>query len=284
MSITDNEAEKDSIINTGIIIKNKSYIPCPSVRVNMNIGNDFYGSNKKLEVRMAIVPKNKSKIAIPFRFDKCGMARIKIDKICINDIFSLITYEYKSNLEEQICIVPKVTELTDIQMGSYIEGLTQNEENNLKGSDFSDVSNIREYVPGDRIKDIHWKATAKKDELMVKERVRLSENQLALFVDMSGEKEGLEGILELSFNMVKHALREGVPVSLMWWNDGLGELEESEIMNKNQITKGFRSLFETGINTHTDYAMDYISNVKVKLKNYIVIKSEGQEAKAFVIE
>jgi hypothetical protein len=139
-------------------------------------------------------------------------------------------------------------------------------------------------VPGDRIKDIHWKATAKKDELMVKERVRLSENQLALFVDMSGEKEGLEGILELSFNMVKHALREGVPVSLMWWNDGLGDLEESEIMNKNQITKGFRSLFETGINTHTDYAMDYISNVKVKLKNYIVIKSEGQEAKAFVIE
>jgi uncharacterized protein (DUF58 family) len=237
MSITDTEIEKDGLVNVGLILKNKSYIPSPSIKIYMNVGNEFYGSNKEVEVRMPIIPKNKSKVAMPLRFDMCGMTVVRIKRVCINDIFSLVSYVYTCNLEEHICIIPKKEELSDVQMGSYVEGLTQNEENNLKGSDFSDVSNIREYVPGDRIKDIHWKATAKKDELMVKERVRLSENQLAVLVDVSGENDSIERVLELSFNMVRHALSDGVPVSLMWWNDGASILEERDIINKRQINK-----------------------------------------------
>ena len=149
MSITDTEIQKDNLVSIGIIIKNKSYILSPSAKLYMNIGNELYDSNKDIEVRMPILVKDKSKVVIPLRFDKCGMATVQIKKVCINDIFSLVSYVYICNLEEHICIVPKKEELSDVQLGSYVEGLTQNEENNLKGSDFSDVSNIREYVPGD---------------------------------------------------------------------------------------------------------------------------------------
>ena len=46
-------------------------------------------------------------------------------------------------------------------------------ESKKKGYDFSEVTGIREYIPGDKLQNIHWKLSAKKDILMVRTMQKL---------------------------------------------------------------------------------------------------------------
>ena len=48
---------------------------------------------------------------------------------------------------------------------SQEEGMIQNR----KGNDPSEIFDIREYVPGDDIRSIHWKLSSKTDTLILKE-------------------------------------------------------------------------------------------------------------------
>ena len=65
---------------------------------------------------------------------------------------------------------------------SVSSGMTEVEESNRRGSDFSEVSDIREYTPGDRLRDIHWKLSARQEEWMVKIRTQMAGLELTVVV------------------------------------------------------------------------------------------------------
>lgn len=51
---------------------------------------------------------------------------------------------------------------------------------NRKGSDASEMFDIRDYVPGDDIRTIHWKLSGKTDELIVRQASAPSHYNIAL--------------------------------------------------------------------------------------------------------
>ena len=54
------------------------------------------------------------------------------------------------------------------------------------GSDTSEVFQIREYVPGDRLQNIHWKLSAKSEELMVREHSQTKGCPIVLLLGTKG--------------------------------------------------------------------------------------------------
>ena len=284
LSASDTSVTKQQLVSIGFIFNNNSIFATPLCKITTHISNDFYKTISTTFNNMAVAPKDKSRTTLPLVFDKCGLITVKINNIEIRDLLSIVSFIYESRMEQKICVLPKDMQPEDINKEGYMVGLTQNEENNLKGNDFSDVSNIREYVPGDRIKDIHWKASARMDELMVKERVRLSENQLVMLVDLSGENETVEKVISYSYNIVKSALMDGIPVNMMWWQDGTNTLKEYEVMNINEIKPAYIALYEDGISANTAMAIDYIHNTLVTLKKYVKVGVSDGEVKLVVME
>lgn len=68
-------------------------------------------------------------------------------------------------------LLPKVCEMP-IQLSGAVKNFFGEAEvfDDLRGgTDHSEVFQIREYVPGDRLQNIHWKLSAKSDDLMVRE-------------------------------------------------------------------------------------------------------------------
>lgn len=47
-------------------------------------------------------------------------------------------------------------------MTAVSQGMNEAEESRKKGHDFSEVVDVREYQPGDKLQNIHWKLSAKK--------------------------------------------------------------------------------------------------------------------------
>jgi len=70
----------------------------------------------------------------------------------------------------------------------YSEGYDEYTEPDLRGNLSSDIKEIREYRPGDRLARIHWKLTAKMEELQVKEMERTSVMSLVVVPELVKSK------------------------------------------------------------------------------------------------
>src|SRR5690606_38961497 len=113
-----------------------------------------------------------------------GYYSIGVERVEITDLLGLINIKYTVREPIYITVYPKIVELERFHIKTnYIS-----ESHALLDTKFEDmatISNIRKYAYGDRIKKIHWKLTAKKNELMVKEFQNTTETSLMIVLDLS---------------------------------------------------------------------------------------------------
>ncbi|HVM10453.1 MAG TPA: DUF58 domain-containing protein [Acidimicrobiales bacterium] len=77
------------------------------------------------------------------------------------------------------------------------------------------VRGAREYRPGDPIKTVHWAASARHGDLMVKELEAAAAPPLTLAVDLSVGGEQAEAVAAWGAGVAVGALDAGIPVTLM---------------------------------------------------------------------
>lgn len=114
-----------------------------------------------------------------------GVVGISIDKIKIYDYLKLFAFKIPFKYENEIYILPQnnssVMDMSSLKtdddegIGDMIAASFDNAREN--------VIELREYRQGDHIKNIHWKLSARMDELMVKEYDTLISTKLLLFID-----------------------------------------------------------------------------------------------------
>ncbi|WP_328469137.1 DUF58 domain-containing protein [Actinoplanes sp. NBC_00393] len=76
---------------------------------------------------------------------------------------------------------------------------------------------LREYVPGDELRRVHWRSSAKVGELMVREQVDTAEPTLVVLLDDRSEAhtpDSFEHACEAAASVITAAVREALPVSL----------------------------------------------------------------------
>ena len=76
------------------------------------------------------------------------------------------------------------------------------------------VRGVREYAVGDRAGLIHWAATARRRQTMVKELERTERAGLVIVVDLRGPPEEAEAAAGRAAGLADAAVAEGVPVVL----------------------------------------------------------------------
>ena len=79
---------------------------------------------------------------------------------------------------------------------------------NRKGNDLSEIYDIREYVPGDDIRSIHWKLSSKTENLILREASDPSHYNVVLLPDFGQDfmKE------EQSENVINAAVAVGASI------------------------------------------------------------------------
>jgi uncharacterized protein (DUF58 family) len=77
-----------------------------------------------------------------------------------------------------------------------------------------EVRGVRSYVPGDRTRDLHWPATARTGEMMVRETDGPIASQLLIVVDLAGPIERVEPAASRAAGLALAGLRQGLSVVL----------------------------------------------------------------------
>lgn len=144
--------------------------------------------------------------------DHCGTYRFTSAKVRIYDIFGLIfvprTYEVAGEVVvlPTPCIPQAMPDLSGFKAKGLQKSLVPNAE----------IYDIREYIAGDPVKRIHWKLSAKKDRLMIKESQEETFGHSRLYLPLSRDREKLDHYLgEVLFTskyLLKHDIEHRIRV------------------------------------------------------------------------
>lgn len=284
ISVSDKNIYENEAICVGLLLDNQSLFTSLDVKVNLDIANSFFNTSAPLIVQMASIAKNVNKTIVPFEAKLAGIINVCVKDIEIKDMLGIVSYRYDVNKNVEVDVFPSSVDAEDIDKTGLYEGVSENEETNTKGNDLSDVSNIREYIPGDRIKDIHWKLSAKKDILLVKERVRVSERQLIMLVDTSGVSNDINRVLGYAYTLVKMCLVDGIPTRLVWWNDKESQVENAQIMSYEDLKNAYIDLYRCGLSKDMDEVKNNMKYIFTNVASFIHICCENGEVKGVPVD
>ena len=142
----------------------------------------------------------------------CGTYRFTSAKVKVCDLFGIISVPKRVAVAGEVVVLPTpcVPAAMPELNGFKAKGLKRSNVPN------AEIYDIREYVPGDPLKRIHWKLSAKKDMLMVKESQEETAGHSRLYLPLTTDREKLDHYLgEVLFTseyFLKHDIEHRIRV------------------------------------------------------------------------
>lgn len=142
------------------------------------------------------------------RYERRGRHTLGPATVTATDAFGLFEEHIELRGTESVLAYPRVRRLGSVGRRS-LGRLEEYGRSDQRG----EFAELREYVPGDPLRDIHWKTTAKRDELVVTEFAAETEAE-SVTVAIGANAAGADMMAEATASVVLSLVGDGIPVEL----------------------------------------------------------------------
>ncbi len=185
-----------------------------------------------------------------------GIYQIGEIKVDIKDIFNIFSLKKIIDTPIALKVYPQIIPLYNIFIDT--------------SQDFYYFSELREYQEGDSFKKIHWKASAKKDSLVVKQYEEEGNQEVVIILDSSSDNYKKDynrwiedKAVEVVISLAQHFLQKNVKVTLYYQH----KKETIEVSGNHY---GYLKLFMEEMvvfqTTGEDSYSQYVGNLTSKIK------------------
>lgn len=217
---------KNDSIHGAVTLQNAGIFSIDRIVCKVKCENLMTGEVFHQSLRMAVPGRTKVQNTFSFTSKHCGRIRLSVPKLTVYDPFGIFKFKIRAEGETKALVRPETFSM-EVQI-AYGESMSldSDEYSMVKaGFDPSETFAIREYMPGDRIKQIHWKLSEKMDNLMVRDYGLPIQNTILLLLE-TGKVQSQEmwnpdcmdalgeGIVSLSQELIKQQIVH----SLGWYN------------------------------------------------------------------
>jgi len=183
-------AGKQKAVPVKIYIKNRHRLPAAQILIRLVYEND-YSYHSGNETFWCSVDGQEEKILhYDMLAEYCGRIHFSISKIKVYDYLKLWSFPIKCKEEIQISILPDIHEIiasvSEHTRNFPIEG--EEYDPRQSGDDPSEIFQTREFRAGDTLQRVHWKMSAKTDELITKEYSKPIGCSVLLLLDLHFNK------------------------------------------------------------------------------------------------
>lgn len=119
------------------------------------------------------------------------------------------------------------------------------------GGGFSEIHDLRQYRPGDNLRDIHWKLSAKTDDLIVREAQEPNRGQTLLTLDFSGTRGQLDEKLDVLCWLSRWLLAHEVAHLVSWLEPRTLEPESAFVADEDSLRQLIQQLLDTTVRENT---------------------------------
>ena len=241
-------AESEIRVNEPFLLEvslvNHSIVPLLEVTLSMECSNDFLGTEKTHELAIPAVPLRGNHVKYRLVSEYLGSFNVRVKDLRVQDWFGFVCFKKKAELHRDYVILPGTRLSMEPNFFAMSQGMTETSESHTGGHDFSEVFDVREYEPGDRLQNIHWKLSAKKDVFMVKERENMSSSELVVLVDLyQNENMILNEILMATYGIGSYLSENRIPFTFTYWSIKEQELKASYIQTVNELNDWMRQVY-----------------------------------------
>ena len=170
-----------------ITADNKSFFSFLNVDGEYKLVNLFYPNDITNRLSLSAPLRRANSIKFTYEASAPGMMEFYLYSAVITDPMHLYTFRLPCDITLHLPVYP---EKKDADYPVFPAAFADcEEEDTMPGTlgQSMDLREIREYRPGDRLKDIHWKATAASldDDLLVREYEKNADRIIALLPELS---------------------------------------------------------------------------------------------------
>lgn len=171
--------------------------------------------------RLPIVPRRGQLLTYAVTPALRGIHHIGPLRTWVGDPFGLAQFERELAGRSRLVATPQVVELTGLPAGSGL-GTGEDGTARLRAGHGEDDATVRQYRQGDDIRRVHWKSTARRDELMVRVEERPWHGGVTVLLDRrlaahrgNGAGNSVEWAISAVASICLHLSRQGQQVRLV---------------------------------------------------------------------
>lgn len=187
-----------------VLFKTRALLPLSRVNIRLQLENRYDGEVNKTKYSYAGVLSSTGRIPLPTAL--CGMICISVTRLECRDLLGLFVIRRRCTAKAVCTVLPDPAapdKCPDID--ACLDSAVQ-----LKpkyGGGYAEEHELREYRPGDTVNAIHWKLSAKSDQVIVREALEQVNNQVFLVLSRPGENDrGLACLYWLSLQLCKREI------------------------------------------------------------------------------
>ena len=184
-----------------IVIYNYSKLPTGKISIQLSESYALRPKKKKTVFYASVAGKRhgqayaSAEIHTLWQPRYVGKAVVRLKKVRCFDLLGVLNLPLPKKsyqASEKVTVLPEIFPVS-VEMGVRSREFAMEQERYLfTGAEEYNTEQfqIREYQQGDRLRNIHWKLSAKEDELMVREYFPAMSCPVLFFLDLSGEETG----------------------------------------------------------------------------------------------
>ena len=234
--------QKGRHFTASMTVQTESRLPVPFLRVSLQPDANFIQDDART-LQSAMTSAEPLELPFGMTAEYAGSGRIQAGQLVVSDYLGLFRFQVKQTPEPlQVGVIPVIPSLTGAGLMLHNVSdivLTSDEEEEETSASFTTQSMPgyihRDYVPGDNLKRINWKLSAKRRKLMVRMDEAASAVRPTVILDLRPEDtaEDLkrrETMMEGALGFLMLLVRQGIGCTLHFPTDGIWKclLLESE--------------------------------------------------------
>jgi len=185
------EVNKENVIKGKVIVTNETWLPITRFCIKIEYFNIKVSKTAIKKIKGYVPAKSKAEMEFMMKSKYCGILHLRIKEIKVYDYLSLFNRRKNGKGDLEVLVLPSGRKIrTELEKGDciyYPPDVAMTSEELI--SQPPEILCINTYKPGDSMRDIHWKLSARNDNILIKKYSSDIENRISFFIDMRNERK-----------------------------------------------------------------------------------------------
>lgn len=223
-----------------VTTENPDLVPLAAVEAEVVCTNLRTGEADSYVIRSTPRPKSTQTVDLEVLPKNAGRYEIAVSSAVLTDPLQLSSRQVACSDREYVTIMPETFDMhiSYASDAAMLEG--DRSSDSRSGNDPGEVRSIREYTPGDPVRNIHWKLSEKADKLLVKELGNPITDQFLVVLDTAHEVSqipaALETVASVFVSLAETIRRDSSGLSIGWTDPDTGRAVIRKITEEEDLT------------------------------------------------
>ena len=244
--------QKGEEVSVCVQVENTGLFSLATLSVQVCCRNLLTDERSCRALRISAPGRQRQSEVVTFAGLRCGKLELTLPELRVYDLFGLYGRRVAENVRTFSLVLPKLYPV-QLQTGERTIPDFDSDEYSMRhpGDDPSETFALREYVPGDRVRSIHWKLTEKTGDVIVRQLGLPVDHSILLLLDNSAPEActpaDKESLGELTASVSAALCAAGLTHHIAWYDRNQDAVSSVPVEGEDTLTPALAELLAARI-------------------------------------